>query len=98
MRASLKGLTRKTLNILLEWTNILKPECGLKLNFNFMTNTIPYLKITLLFRTVTPCKHFLRSLPYLWPVLLSFFKLLPLRITILLTFEISLLVPYYVKF
>lgn len=80
MRASLKGLARNTLNILLEWTNILKPECGQKLNCHFMTNAIPYPKITLLFRTVTPCIHFLPSLPYLWPVLFSFFKLLPLRI------------------
>ena len=37
-------------------------------------------------------------LPYLWHVLFSFFKLFLLRITRLLTFEISLLVLYYMKF
>jgi hypothetical protein len=98
LRACLKGLARNSLNSLLEWTNILNLECGQKLHSHFMTNTISYSKITLRVRIVIPCMLVLPFLPYLWRVLRSLVKLLLLRITILLTFEISLLVPYYVKF
>jgi hypothetical protein len=59
LRACLKGLARNSLNILLEWTNILNPECGQKLNSRFITNTISYSKITLRVRIVTPCILFL---------------------------------------
>jgi len=52
MRASLKGLACNSLNILLEWTYILKPEYGQKLESNFVTNIVPYSKITSLIRTI----------------------------------------------